>query len=206
MPCVFHCLDFGLVSEWFNTSSEYLGYVKKPFQAVALRDLWKCKQSDWDAAFREWGVLQLYAGVATAILSAVIQVSRGGNFLTAGIDLVVRIIMSYLMAHLCWFSIVRKGGCICCLIACCEGTPILLLWGALAVAWGILALVSSLSYVTACAYCFIDAIFTAIYAVILLYMGICCLHIWKKKGAEIIPPAVEVKGPEGGVIGATQTA
>jgi len=204
--CVFHCLDIELAREWLKTSSEYLGYAKKPFQAIPLRQLWRCNQPDWETAFREWGVIQLWIGVLAAIVSAIVIVLSGGGVVVAVIELVGRVIMAYILAHLCWFAMVRKGGCFCCIIACCEGKPVLLLWGVLAVIWGILAFVNSLTILFACVFCFINAIFTGIYGVVLLYMGICCLHIWKKHGAEIIPPSVEVKGPEGEVVGQAQTA
>mmetsp|Transcript_18162 Transcript_18162/g.45299 ORF Transcript_18162/g.45299 Transcript_18162/m.45299 type:complete len:209 (+) Transcript_18162:64-690(+) len=204
--CVFHCLDFKLANEWLKTSSEYFGYVRRPFQSIPLRQLWHCKQSDWEAAFREWGVIQFWVGVLAAIGSAIVMALGEANFIGAGIELVTRVIIAYLLAHLCWFGIVRKSGCFCCVVACCEGPPILLLWGALAVVWGILAFLNSLTIFFACVFCFINAILTGIYGVTLLYMGICCLHIWRNHGSEIIPPAVEVKGPEGAVVGAVQTA
>jgi len=211
MPCDlfnwvhFQCLDLTVASEWVKTCGEYFGYVKKPFQAVALKNLWKCQQSDWNGAFREWGVIQLYVGVVSAIVDAALRVSSigdFGDFVADGIELVTRILMAYLLAHLCWFSIVRKGGCLCCVFCCWQCTPVLLIWGALAVGWGILALASSLLKVTACTWCFIGAIMTALYAVTLLYMGICCLQLWRARpastgrGAEVVKEAVEVKGPE----------
>jgi len=38
----------------------------------------------------------------------------------------------------------------------------------------------------------VSAIFYIVYAVSLIYMGICLVKIWQNKGKEIAPPKVEV--------------
>jgi len=203
-PCVFHCLNTRLADEWLKTCREYLGYVRRPGQSVPLCQLWKCNQSNWAAAYTEWGVLQFYMGVVTAIIMGVILTLDGDNVVGVGIELVARIVVCYILAHLSWFAVVRKNGCFCCIIACCECPPVLLLWGVLSIIWGVLGMLDSVQDLNDCAFCFIGTIVQAVYCIILLYMGFCCLKLWIQHGSEIIPPSIQGKGPDGEIVGAAQ--
>jgi len=222
-PFVFHCLNIKLADELLKTCNEYLGYVRRPFQSVPLCQLWKCNQSNWAAAYTEWGVLQFYMGVVTAIIMAVLRGLDWNNrhndehgkhhgehhedynaavIINIGIDVVVRILVCYILAHLSWFAVVRKNGCFCCIIACCECPPVLLLWGVLSIVWGIIGMLDSVQDLHDCIICIIGTIVQAFYCIILLYMGLCCLKLWIQHGSEIIPPVIQGKGPDGEVVGA----
>mmetsp|Transcript_183440 Transcript_183440/g.581825 ORF Transcript_183440/g.581825 Transcript_183440/m.581825 type:complete len:209 (-) Transcript_183440:155-781(-) len=203
-PFVFHCLNVKLADEWLKTCNEYLGYVRRPFKSVPASKLWKCHQSNWADAYKEWGVLQFYMGVVTAIIMGVILTLDGDNVVGVGIELVARIVVCYILAHLSWFAVVRKNGCFCCVIACCECPPLLLLWGMLNLVWGVLGVVDSLNKLGGCIFCIVGPIASVIYCIILFYMGVCCLKLWVKHGSEIIPPAIEAKGTDGETVGAAQ--
>jgi len=207
--CVFHCLDIKITKEWLNTCKEYFGYIIKPFQNKKLRDLLNSykRQSlnDHQVAFKEWGVIQFWVGVLAAIVIGVVealghdrQLRRAGLFAT---EICLRILGAYIFAHLSWFAVVQKKGCLCCLVACCECQPVLLLWGILAVLWGCLSVLGAVLSIASCWLCFIGAIAAAVHAVALTYLGINCLHIWQLVGAEIVPPKIEVKGVEGETVG-----
>jgi len=226
-PFVFHCLNVKLADEWLKTCNEYLGYVRRPFKSVPASKLWKCHQSNWADAYKEWGVLQFYMGVVTAIIMAVMrgldwnerhnhhkhekhhgehhhEDHKGADIINIVIDVVVRILVCYILAHLSWFAVVRKNGCFCCIIACCECPPVLLLWGVLSIIWGVLGMLDSVQDLNDCAFCFIGTIVQAVYCIILLYMGFCCLKLWIQHGSEIIPPSIQGKGPDGEIVGAAQ--
>mmetsp|Transcript_183442 Transcript_183442/g.581830 ORF Transcript_183442/g.581830 Transcript_183442/m.581830 type:complete len:210 (-) Transcript_183442:119-748(-) len=204
-PCVFHCLNIKLADEWLKTCNEYLGYVRRPFQSVPASQLWKCRQSNWADAFKEWGVLQFYMGVVTAILMAVIiALEDGSNIVGVVIDLIVRIVVCYILAHLSWFAVVRKNGCFCCVVACCECPPLLLLWGVLSMVWAVLGMVDSLTHLGGCVVCIAGPIVQAIYCIILFYMGLCCVMLWVQHGSEILPPVFQARGPDGQTVGSAQ--
>merc|ERR1712113_631327 len=118
-----------------------------------------------------------------------------------GVEASWRVILAYVLAHLCWFGVVKKDGCCCWIIACCELPVLLLIWGALCIICGVLSVVAAVAHVFSCLLCIIPAALAAVHALTLLYMGTCAVQIWKKRGADIVPPAVEVKGPEGEVVG-----
>uniref|UniRef100_A0A7S1PZ77 Uncharacterized protein n=1 Tax=Alexandrium catenella TaxID=2925 RepID=A0A7S1PZ77_ALECA len=212
--CVFHCLDLKIAQEWLKTCKEYSGYIVKPFQSKRLPELLKSYQrsslSDHQMAYKEWGVIQFWVGILAAIVIFITELfgndsnnaaSRSASFV---VQMTLRIILAYVFAHLSWFAVVQKKGCFCCLIACCECQPVLLVWGVLAIVWGLTSLIGALIFVGHCPLCFIGAAFAAVHAVVLTYLGVNCLHIWQLSGAEIVPPAIEVKGPEGEIVGSAQ--
>eukprot|EP00405_Crypthecodinium_cohnii_P019945 CAMPEP_0206470108 /NCGR_PEP_ID=MMETSP0324_2-20121206/30718_1 /ASSEMBLY_ACC=CAM_ASM_000836 /TAXON_ID=2866 /ORGANISM="Crypthecodinium cohnii, Strain Seligo" /LENGTH=220 /DNA_ID=CAMNT_0053944073 /DNA_START=86 /DNA_END=748 /DNA_ORIENTATION=+ len=214
--CSLDILDIALVKEWLHTCQEYVDYCKRPFSSVPMKQLWKCKQSNWDAAFKEWTVLQFYFGVLVAIVVLVFEIAgwfddddkdktyiwmKHGSGWVSGC---FRIIMAYVMAHLTWFAVVKKNGCFCFFICCCEAPPLLLIWGVLAIVYSIAGIIDAVQMVLMCTFCFIPAVLQAIYSIILFYMGLCSLNIWQSRGSEIVPPAVEVKGPTGETVGAQQ--
>uniref|UniRef100_A0A6U6GHB4 Uncharacterized protein n=1 Tax=Zooxanthella nutricula TaxID=1333877 RepID=A0A6U6GHB4_9DINO len=204
-----HILDMKLAREWFDTSKEYFGFVRRPFQPIPPRDLLKFRQSSWVDAFREWGVLQFYLGCLNALVGLLTGLVHGENLFATVVSFVLEVVFAYLIAHLGWFAVVHKNGCFCCLVACCEAPVLLLLWGLLAIIWGICALAYSVAGLGAmvdgvCGLCIVRVIVSALYAVVLAYTGLCCIKIWGQRGSETVPPAVEVKGPEGEVVGAVQ--
>eukprot|EP00439_Symbiodinium_sp_Y106_P038469 s2671_g4.t1 len=171
-PCVLHLLDVGLAQEYTGTCQEYTGYVKKPGFCHNLKQMLVCRQGDYGTAFREWGVLQLYVAVIVAIIVAVVDVIGGYvNILNVTVSLIVQICAAYLFAHLGWFGVVKKDGCFCCIIACCECPPILLFWGILMILWGISWFSLAFQGIGECAICIIKPIVQFIHAIILFYMG-----------------------------------
>ncbi|CAE7197432.1 unnamed protein product [Symbiodinium natans] len=218
--CVLHLLDTGLLSEYTGTCNEYTGYVKKPGFCRNIKDMLTCRGAekgrpsrkvgqmgtsvrDYSTAFREWGVLQLYVAVIVAILVAIIDIiANEVNIVNVLVNLFLQICAAYIFAHLGWFGVTQKDGCFCCIIACCECPPILLFWGILMMFWGVGSVGVAFQGVGNCAICVIKPCVQFIHAVILFYMGFCCLNIWIQHGKEILPPSVDVTGPQGEVIGA----
>ncbi|CAK8989143.1 unnamed protein product [Durusdinium trenchii] len=201
--CVFHLLDTKLAQEYSGTCQEYTGYVKKPGFCHNLKQMLTCKQSDWGTAFREWGILQLYVAVVVAIVAAIIDIVNGeANVVQVTIQCCLQIIFGYIFAHLGWFAVVKKDGCFCCIVACCECPPILLFWGILMMLWACAAVASAVTALSVCTICIINVVLQGIYAIILFYMGYACLNIWIQHGKEIIPPEIDVVGPAGEQIGA----
>ncbi|CAE7949499.1 hypothetical protein AK812_SmicGene10449 [Symbiodinium microadriaticum] len=204
-PCVLHLLDVGLAQEYTGTCQEYSGYVKKPGFCHNLKQMLVCRQGDYGTAFREWGVLQLYVAVIVAIIVAVVDVIGGYvNVVNVTVNLILQICAAYLFAHLGWFGVVKKDGCFCCIIACCECPPILLFWGILMILWGIGSFSVAFQGIGECAICIIKPIVQFIHAIILFYMGWCCVNLWIQHGKEILPPEVDVTGPQGEQIGAAK--
>jgi len=208
MPCAFHCLNFGLVKEWCRTCKEYHDIVKRPFQKIPLKNLFSCQQSDWGAAYAEWGVLQFYLGVVLAIVAGVTIVLHNPHdewdfIIAAAIEIVVRVVVAYLMAHLSWFSVVHKDGCFCCIVACCECTPILLLWGLVGMLLGVGGLYYAVRLVLDdCLICIFEAVLQLTYSVILFYMGLCCFKLWWQGGGRGVSHDIEMTLPQGQVVGA----
>jgi len=164
-----------------------------------------CKHSDWGTAFREWGILQLYCAIVVAIVSGVIDIVDGNeNIVTVAVRCCLQIIFGYIFAHLGWFGVVKKDGCFCCIVACCECPPILLFWGLLMMFWAVAAVLSAVQALGVCAICIINVIIQGIYGIILFYMGFACLNIWMQHGKEIIPPNIDIVGPAGDKVGAAQ--
>merc|ERR1719277_2052233 len=98
--CLFHCLDFELFREWTSTCNVYLGFAKQPFGTVKPKDLVKCEQRSWEDAFQEWSVIQFWVGVAVAIASA-IRDFLYLNLIGAVQEAVVRVVLAYVLAHIC---------------------------------------------------------------------------------------------------------
>eukprot|EP00405_Crypthecodinium_cohnii_P006751 CAMPEP_0194782454 /NCGR_PEP_ID=MMETSP0323_2-20130528/78695_1 /TAXON_ID=2866 ORGANISM="Crypthecodinium cohnii, Strain Seligo" /NCGR_SAMPLE_ID=MMETSP0323_2 /ASSEMBLY_ACC=CAM_ASM_000346 /LENGTH=244 /DNA_ID=CAMNT_0039721263 /DNA_START=74 /DNA_END=808 /DNA_ORIENTATION=+ len=132
----FHCLDISLAKEWMSTCDEYLQYVRRPFSSIPADQLWKCEQSNWSEAYKEWSVLQFWLGVIVAVIVAATRYVDHKHFITTAINVATRIAVAFVLAHLSWFSVSKKRGCFCCLVACCQCPPILLIWGFVDMLWG----------------------------------------------------------------------
>ncbi|CAL1162098.1 unnamed protein product [Cladocopium goreaui] len=177
-PCVLHFLDTKLLQEYTGTCEEYSGYVKKPGFCHHLKTMLTCKHSDWCTAFREWGILQLYFAIMVAIASTIINIVDGKvGIVNATWICCVQIIFGYIFAHLGWFGVVKKDGCFCCIIACCECPPILLFWGLLMMFWACGAVATAISSIGVCPICVVNVCLQSIYAIILFYMGFACLML-----------------------------
>lgn len=201
-PCVLHFLDTKLLQEYTGTCEEYSGYVKKPGFCHHLKTMLTCKHSDWCTAFREWGILQLYFAIMVAIASTIINIVDGKvGIVNATWICCVQIIFGYIFAHLGWFGVVKKDGCFCCIIACCECPPILLFWGLLMMFWACGAVATAISSIGVCPICVVNVCLQSIYAIILFYMGFACLNIWMQHGKEIVPPEIDIVGPAGEQVG-----
>eukprot|EP00933_Yihiella_yeosuensis_P006899 TRINITY_DN111726_c0_g1_i1.p1 TRINITY_DN111726_c0_g1~~TRINITY_DN111726_c0_g1_i1.p1 ORF type:complete len:237 (-),score=8.60 TRINITY_DN111726_c0_g1_i1:320-955(-) len=201
-PWVFHCLNVKLAQDWQGTCQEYTNHVRSPFSSIPFVQLFRCTQSNWGDAFREWGILQLYLGVTIAVVCCILDfIDHPARVLGNLVELVVQIAVAYVFAHLAWYGVVKRTGCFCCIIACCECVPILLLWGVCMMFWGIFSFIASFHGISDCDLCWIKPILQAIHATILFYMGMCCVRIWLQHGSQIVPPEVDVAGPEGKVVG-----
>mmetsp|Transcript_44172 Transcript_44172/g.82644 ORF Transcript_44172/g.82644 Transcript_44172/m.82644 type:complete len:209 (-) Transcript_44172:199-825(-) len=204
-PCIFHLFDMRLLNEYTGTCSEYADYVRRPGFCRGLREMLVCRRGDYSTAFREWGVLQLYVAIIIAIVVAVVDVIGGQvNVVSIAVQCCLQICAAFLFAHLGWFGVVRKDGCFCCIVACCECPPILLLWAILMILWGCGSFAVAFQGVAKCTVCIIKPCVQALHAIILFYMGWCCLNIWVQHGKEILPPEVDVTGPQGEVVGAVK--
>jgi hypothetical protein len=204
---VFHIFDIKLAQEWWGTCNEYVGFLKSPFNPIPVKSLISFNQSDWAEAYKEWGILQFYVGVITAIVFGCVFASYHGGYGpghgygnggTSGLafQVLYRIVLAYLFAHYSWFAVTRRNGCCCFFIVICVECPLmLLLWGILCMVYGILGFIGAFSYVAHCGICILFAICQAVYSITLFYMGLCCFKIWMQRGSEIVPPAVEVVHP-----------
>ena len=54
-----------------------------------------------------------------------------------------------------------------------------------------------------CGLSFLGALLMLAHGAALFYLGFACVHIWKLIGSEIVPSSIEMKGPEGQVVGHT---
>jgi len=195
-----------LIQEWSGTCNEYLPMLKKPFSPIPVKEIFKCQQSNWEEAYRQWGVIQFWTGVIVGIVTLlVLIIGYGSAGMSSGIQsLLQQIIVAYIFAHLGWFAVVKKKGCCCCFIVCCEATQLLLLWGIMDVLWGVMCILNALNFISLCGICFLIAVFQILYATTQIYMGIACIRLWQAAGAEIAPKAVEVDGPSGEAVGKTE--
>mmetsp|Transcript_81286 Transcript_81286/g.169874 ORF Transcript_81286/g.169874 Transcript_81286/m.169874 type:complete len:211 (+) Transcript_81286:97-729(+) len=194
----FHCLDISLAKEWMSTCDEYLQYVRRPFSSIPADQLWKCEQSNWSEAYKEWSVLQFWLGVIVAVIVAATRYVDHKHFITTAINVATRIAVAFVLAHLSWFSVSKKRGCFCCLVACCQCPPILLIWGFVDMlwgAWGVLDAFHGLD--TSCKMCFILPVMQAAYSIILFYMGLSCWKLWVREDYEVLPDKMDMRGPQG---------
>jgi len=194
---VFHCMNVKLVQEWLDTCDQYLQYVAKPFSSVSFGDLWKCDQDDWSAAYKEWSVVQFWMGFLVAMTLGITRFVDHKNIITTAINVGVRILVAFVLAHLAWFSVSKKKGCFCCLVACCECPPVLLLWGFVDMLWGVLGVVDALRDLdTSCKLCFLLPVFQGLYSVALVYMGLACWKMFVREGHQVLPDKMVARGPE----------
>lgn len=204
----FHIFDIELVKEYFGTCKEYLGFMVKPFTDVPLISLWKCNQSDWEKAFKEWSLMNFYVGVVVHIVANFIYALAwgiGDYIVHALITICYNIFFTYFFSHMGWFGVVKKGG-FCWFCCCCiSDAPILnLVWGIWMCFYGcmmILTAVSWLSYVGEYILLLPGAILYIVYSIVWIYMGVCCIQIWIAKGSQIVPANMEIKGPDAVVPG-----
>jgi len=201
--CQLHCFDLKLFKEWSNTCGEYFPFVGKPFSNVKPKDLFKCQQSDWDKAFTEWTVIQFYCAIVMAVVNFILGIVLANTInITAVIQ---QIVLGYFFAHLAWFGVVKRPnskGCCCCLVVCWQCQGIILCYAILCIAWGAWMVVSAVFVMGLCPLCFLLVICPAIYAIVLIYMGLCAFNIWQGAGQkEVVGKGFEVDGPNGEVIG-----
>jgi len=208
-----HIFDIELAKEWFGTCGEYAGFLKKPFQDVPLKNLWKCSQDDWEKAFKEWTLMNFYFGVlihVVANLFYALSAGIGTYLITAIINICYNIFLTYLFSHMGWFAVVKKGSCCGFCFICVTDVHVMnLIWGLWLCFYGVMMALGGLTmlgYVSSieCALCLVSAILYFVYAVVWIYMGVCCLRIWKAKGSEIMPANLEVKGPPATVVPAPE--
>mmetsp|Transcript_37876 Transcript_37876/g.75492 ORF Transcript_37876/g.75492 Transcript_37876/m.75492 type:complete len:201 (+) Transcript_37876:52-654(+) len=183
---VFHILDISLVQEWLGTCNEYVACVRKPFSRMSFKQMWSCSQSDLQAWFQTWSVVQFWWSVIINIAACVILVVLADNVVGAAVsNCIAGIITAYLWAHLGWFAVVKKDGCCCCCIVCMSQAPILLLiFGLWLILWGVVVICNSLAYLDKFDLGFLYVICYASYAVPLLYMGAAMLKMWQGKSSE----------------------
>mmetsp|Transcript_67208 Transcript_67208/g.176222 ORF Transcript_67208/g.176222 Transcript_67208/m.176222 type:complete len:207 (+) Transcript_67208:89-709(+) len=202
MVCTFHCLNIELAKEWFATTSEYLGFTLKPFQQLSLRQMFRCKDNDWAAALTAWCVVQFWVAVVIYPLEVILSfVFRDGALAAPLVALVWQIVISYLSSHLFWFGAVKKQGCWWCLICCLQGPVLMLIVAVICWLSALSLLLTAASLIGACTMCFLFMVCEAVRSVCYLYMGICLFMLWRQSGSELVPPAVEVRGPAGETIG-----
>jgi len=196
-------LEVELFKEYIGTCKEYIDYVKKPFSDVPIKSLWKCDQSDWEKAFKEWSLMNFYVGIAVHILANLFYIIGWGfdGFVGAIINIIYNIFFTYFFSHMAWFGVVKKGGFCCWCIVCLSEAPILnLLWGIWLCFYGFWMILSGLQWLglmSDCFFCLFSAILYIVYAVVWFYMGVCCIRIWMAKGSQIMPANLAVKGPDG---------
>jgi len=195
--CKVKCFDINVVQAYFSTCGEYMKLIAKPFDPIPLRSLVSCTQSDWASAYKEWGILQFFFCIIANIVAFVLwTIQEPENLMSFALpNLVANIFISYVIAHLGWFAVVKKEGCCCCCFVCFEGHVILAIWGILAIFYGVVnvlnsilnllaSLSSGLAFFSVFA-AFVLVIFYAIHGVLLTYMGVCAFRFWQSKGSEV---------------------
>eukprot|EP00425_Heterocapsa_triquetra_P038175 CAMPEP_0195073988 /NCGR_PEP_ID=MMETSP0448-20130528/17196_1 /TAXON_ID=66468 /ORGANISM="Heterocapsa triquestra, Strain CCMP 448" /LENGTH=196 /DNA_ID=CAMNT_0040106169 /DNA_START=94 /DNA_END=684 /DNA_ORIENTATION=- len=193
-----------LVQEWLNTHNEYFGYTFKPFSKMPFKQIWSFKNNDWESALAVWSVLQFWVAVVVEIaIVLILLLGNGSHNMTYIVDAVINVVVAWLWSHIFWFGATKKQGCCCCLVACCTGQVLLLICALLCWlhALGLLAL--RLYAWGDCSVCFVVVLLQVLRDVCFIYMGLFLFMLWQKAGSEIVPPAVEVKGPSGQTIGNT---
>jgi len=191
----FHICNIDLVKEYCGTCGEYFPLVLKPFQTIPFKDIWKCNQSNWEDAFRTWGAFQVWlALICVVVANLLIIISFGAEYIgNAIVSIIYQMVIGYAIAHLGWFAVTKKDGCCCLFVVCCTNAKVfILLWGLWCFLWGVFMVVNALQYLGLGGLAVVSAIFYIVYAVSLIYMGICLVKIWQNKGKEIAPPKVEV--------------
>jgi len=185
----FHVFNIDLVKEYCATCGEYFALVKKPFQTIPFKKIWGCNQDNWEDAFRTWGAFQVWlAGIIITLSNLIVIISFPEYIGSAIFNILYGIGIAYFIAHLGWFSVTKKDGCCCCCVVCCTGGKIfILLWGILCILWGLSAIMSALTYMGYGGAAFISGILYFIYAISLVYMGICLVRVWQAKGSEVKP-------------------
>merc|ERR1712060_322436 len=183
MACVLRLFDVDLVNEWLRTCDEYSRNLARPFRRIPFGRLWSCQQADWSEAFTEWSIFQFHLSYILAIVGQVFLVIAGYSVVSAVINVIVYAAISYFYAHLGWFAVVKRRGCLFLGCCCFEGTLLLFVWGILCIVFGVARVLESirvLEYTHDCSLCVVNTCLQCVYAVVMVYMGICCLRIWQQ--------------------------
>lgn len=190
----FHVCNIDLLKEYCNTCGEYFPLVLKPFQTIPFKQLWSCNQSSWPDAFRTWGAFQVWLALICNVIANLCVIIVVPEYIgQAIVNIIVNTIVAYGIAHLGWFAVTKKDGCCCCLVFCCTNAKVfILLWGVLCFLWGLWMVLTALNWIGLGGLAVVSAILFVVYAVSLIYMGICLVRIWNSEGKEIAPPKVEV--------------
>lgn len=193
----FHFCNIELLKEYIGTCGEYFGYMKKPFADIPFKQMWGCKQDDWETALRQWGIFQFFVCVGSNILANIIYMAMAPEAAGSAIfNIIYNIAIGYLTAHISWFAAIKKQGCLCCCCCLCfTDAPILLaIWGAWCCLWGVLTILTSLSYIGLWdGVGFLYTLMYLLYGVTMVYTGVCLIRIWKSKGGQVVPEKVEVQ-------------
>jgi len=192
----------GLAKEYVGTCGEYAQFLKTPFKPIGIKDLFKCSQSDWKEAFRQWGVLQFFFSILVNLVMLIVAAISGYSIGSIIPSFVYQIAIGYVLAHLTWFGIIKKDGCCCICCVCISDAPILLaMYGGLCIVWGALTILSSLAYISAFDLGFIITICFALYSVTLCYMGVASIRLWQQLGSKKPTTAETVVGKAAEVVG-----
>lgn len=188
-----HVFNIDLVKEYFATCGEYFGLVKKPFQTIPFKQIWKCNQDNWEDAFRTWGAFQVWLAAIIITLSNIIVIASFPEYIgSAIVNILYGIGTAYLWAHLGWFSVIKKEGCCCFCVVCCTGGKVfILLWGLWCCFWGLMTIISALTYLGYGGAATVAGLLYIIYSVSWVYMGICLIRVWKGKGSEVVPAKID---------------
>jgi hypothetical protein len=187
--CSFLFLDFELVKAWLNTAREYAGYAMKPHKDIVCKQLlqpWKLTTlKEHDVCFQQWSILQLWIGIITTLVIAVIHfiwfiTEDNVPFGAIIVNAIFRLALSVFFAHLVWFGVVNKHGCCCFLMCCCEGFPNLLVVSVLSVIFGISALITALQAVfSGFLLAILGAVFATAHGLSMFYLGFEAFMVWR---------------------------
>jgi hypothetical protein len=189
MSMKIHIFDIEFVKEYFGTCGEYIAIVKKPFQTIPFKGIWSCNQSNWEDAFRTWGAFQVWlAGITISLSNLLVIISFPEYIGGAIMNIIYGVLVAYITAHLGWFSVTKKDGCCCGCCVCCSGQPVfILLMGIWCILWGLQAILGALTFLGYGGVAILSAIFYIVYAVSLIYMGVCLIRIFNGKGSKVTP-------------------
>jgi len=200
--CSFLLLDLELAKAWTNTAREYFELAKRPWKDVVLRQvLQPCKLSnllDHEACFQRWNVLQLWIGITSLcvmLLMGLIWFLAEENELakpsmsTIFLNAIVGLVLQLFFTHLAWFSVIKKHGCCCLFLVCCEGKPNLLAVAILSVVFGIMAIITGIQALGSAqgaiiVVVLIGAFFALAHGIALLYLGFEAAMVWKFSVAD----------------------
>jgi hypothetical protein len=192
--CSFALFDFELAKAWLSTAKEYLGICKKPHKELPVQQiLMPCKLTtlaDHDMCFQQWSVVQLWMGFVTAFVAFVTEIifmDKYGtmSFGTILMNLIFRSVWALLIAHLCWFGVVKKHGCCCLLCCCCIGKPDLIATGVILAISGVWTIIQAFDLLgTGWAPFILLALFILVQATTQFFLSFEAFMIWKLTTGE----------------------